>query len=97
MITTKKKIQEERVRTLEREARKRNVIIYGVIEEKEKTESSKKKKLRTLKKQIDVEIQAETEIQQAYIIGKSLKNSNKERPIMVEFASTKKRMVNERN
>lgn len=93
LITTKKKntrlkvklqatekkieIQEERVKTLEREVRKRNVI-YGVEEEKDDTEGSLKCKIKN--KKIDVELQAETEIQKTYRIGKSLTNSNNERP-----------------
>lgn len=66
------------------------MIIYEVVEEKDETEGSTIEKIKSILKKNRCGKNL-MEMQQAYRIGKSLTKTSKERPIMVEFASTKKK------
>ena len=83
--------QDKRLEYLEREVRKKNIIIKGIVEEKEEEERETKEKIKRILNKLDVEIDLEKETDGIRRIGKYKKEGK--RPIIVKQQQKKKTKI----
>lgn len=88
----KQKIEDQdgRIEKLEREVRKRNLIIYEIQDEKEETGNMLEIKIVEVAKILDVDLETKTDIDYTRRIGIYKEKQN--RPILVVFTTQNKKM-----
>lgn len=82
-LKEKVKTQEERILQLEREVRKKNIVINGVEDVENEDESEREDKVSTLINKIGVEINMREDIDEIIRVGKY--SREKKRPILVKL------------
>ena len=82
--------QDGRIEMLEREIRKNNIVIQGVVDKDEEGPEEVKEKVQGLLAQMGVEIDAEKEIMEIVRLGKF--KIGKKRPILVKLQKWSKKL-----
>lgn len=91
-LCTKITEQENRIEILERESRKKKIIVKGIQETEEESELILKEKIRKMLQKIEIPINMETETWEVRRIGRIFQDRKTPRPIIIEFASWNKKM-----
>ncbi|KAF5305302.1 hypothetical protein FQA39_LY09267 [Lamprigera yunnana] len=76
---------------MEKELRKRNIIIQG-IQDEEKEPESKLKEVRTVIRDMGIDIDIEKEVEDSRRLPRKKTSQGKNRPVLLEFGSLKKKM-----
>lgn len=82
--------QDKRIMQMEKEIRKRNIVIYGVDEPKEENIQYMKCKVSQIMNKLEVQIDEKGDILDIYRIGRPTGNNS--RPLLVETKSWNKKM-----
>lgn len=82
--------QDRKIEEMEREIRKRNIIIHGVEEQGEESELQLKEKVRVILRDIGIIMNMEEEVKEVRRIGK--RQERKCRPIKIEVGSWNKKI-----
>lgn len=83
-------IHEDKIEQLEREIRKKNIVVKGIPDEEEENEEKGREKINTVILKMGVEIDEKTEVDEIRRIGKY--DSNRTRPILVKFTKESTKM-----
>lgn len=83
--------QEERINNLEREVRKKNVVMKGVIDEESEKQSDTGVKISAVLRKIGVDLNVEQDLDEARRIGRF--NPQKKRPILIKLTKESTRMT----
>lgn len=92
-LKNKLSIHENKIEQLEREIRKKNIVVKGIPDEEEENEEKGREKINAVITKMGVEVDEKVEVDEIRRIGKY--NSNKTRPILVKFTkeSTKMKII----
>lgn len=85
------KMQEKHMEEMEREIRKRKIVIQGINEEEDESNLILYEKVRLLMREMGITINMEQEIEEMRRLGKKDTNKKGTRPILVEFGSLRKK------
>lgn len=81
---------EDKIEQLEREIRKKNIVVKGIPDEEEENEEKGREKINTVILKMGVEIDEKIEVDEIRRIGKY--DSNRTRPILVKFTKESTKM-----
>lgn len=83
--------QEKRIDNLEREVRRKNVVIKGVMDEEEESENKTKEKITTILQKMGVNVDMNMDIEEIRRIGSYVKD--RKRPILVKLTKERAKIL----
>lgn len=83
--------QDERISSLEREVRKKNIVMKGIIDKENEKESETNEKIREVVQKIGVDFDLKEDLDEARRIGRF--NPQKNRPILIKLTRESTRLM----